>query len=149
MNKFLVPVAAALVLAIPAAVSAQPGPERGGRMLERMCADADARLASRLAYVEAKVKPTAAQRGAWDAFARDSRSAAQPMRALCDNPPATAAAGDAAASLAQRERFVTAMGQSLALLRPAVERLQATLDDAQKTALAESLSRGRGGRHHR
>jgi hypothetical protein len=151
MKKFLVPAFAALVLAIPAVAAAQPGPERGARMFERMCADADARVASRLAFVEAKVKPTTAQRGAWDAFARDSRAAAQPMRALCDNPPAAAAAGDAAASLARRERFVTAMGQSLALLRPAVERLQATLDDAQKTALAESLAAGRhgGGRHHR
>lgn len=152
MKKLLVPALAVLVLAGPAlAQTQQPGPARGERMFERMCADADARLASRLAFVEAKVKPTAAQRGAWDVFARDSREAARPMRALCDNPPARAAENDAAASLARRERFVTAMGQSLALLRPAVERLQAGLDDAQKTALAEALSPGRhgGGRHFR
>lgn len=150
MKKILVSAVAALALAGPAfAQQQQPGPERGERMFERMCADADARLASRLAFVEAKVKPTAAQRGAWDVFARDSREAARPMRALCDNPPARAAENDPAAALARRERFVTAMGQSLALLRPAVERFQAALDDAQKTALAESLSPGRRGGHFR
>jgi hypothetical protein len=120
-------------------------------MFERMCADSDARLASRMAFVEAKVKPTAAQRGAWDAFARDSRAAAQPVRALCDNPPPRAADNDAAAGLARRERFAAAMVQSLAVLRSAVERFQAVLDDAQKTALAEALSPGRHGpgRHFR
>ncbi|MCZ8123433.1 MAG: Spy/CpxP family protein refolding chaperone [Tagaea sp.] len=154
MKKFIVPALAALALFAPALAMAQPGPERGDRgdrgqrMFERMCADADARIASRLAYVEAKVKPTAAQRGAWDAFARDSREAARPMRALCDNPPAAAAEGDAAAGLARRERFVTAMGQSLAILRPAVERFQTALDAAQKTALAEALTPGHG-RHFR
>ncbi len=151
MKNILIPALAALAIAGPALAQQPPGPERGERMFERMCADADARLASRLAFVEAKVKPTAAQRGAWDAFARDSRQAAAPMRALCDNPPARTADNDAAAALARRERFVTAMGQSLAVLRPAVERFQAVLDDAQKTALAEALSPGRGGhgRHFR
>jgi hypothetical protein len=41
------------------------------------------------------------------------------------------------------------MAASLATLRPAVERFQAVLDDAQKTQLAQALSpRGRS-RHHR
>jgi hypothetical protein len=138
-------------LAVPAfAQSPAAGPgERGGqRMFERMCADSDARTASRLAFVEAKVKPTQAQRGAWDAFARDARAAAEPMKRLCDNPPPAAADNDAAASLARRERFMGAMSQSLATLRPAVERFQAVLDETQKIALAEALTPGRGGRGH-
>lgn len=151
MKKYLI---AALVVPLAAGTAlAQGGPpagqDRGRAMFERMCADADARLASRLAYVEAKVQPTQAQRGAWDTFARDSRAAAEPMKRLCENPPTQAAANDAAAALAGRERFVGAMAQSLAVLRPAVERLQATLDDAQKTKLAEALGRHGGrGRHH-
>ena len=132
----------------PAPAAGGPPPDRGQRMFERMCADADARIASRLAYVEAKVKPTAAQRSAWEAFARDSRAAGEPMKRLCDAPPVAAAPNDAAAQIARRETFTNAMSASLAVLRPAVERFQAVLNDVQKTALAEALS-PRHGRSHR
>lgn len=132
----------------PASPAGGPPPERDHRMMSRMCADADARIASRLAYVEAKVKPTQTQRSAWEAFARDSRTAGEPMKRLCDNPPTAASRNDAAAQLARRETFAQAMVASLAVLRPAVERFQAVLDDAQKSALAEALSPRRMMRRH-
>jgi hypothetical protein len=148
------PAIAALLMSLAAgAAFAQTPPPAAGAAAraphDRMCRDTDARIASRLAYIEAKVHPTAAQRGAWEAFARDSRAASEPMKRLCENPPARAAADDAAGSLAMRERFVGAMAASLATLRPAVERFQAVLDETQKTQLAQALNpRGRS-RHHR
>jgi len=156
MKKPILLALAGLAIALPAFAQQPPAPPAGGpppdharRGFERMCADADARIASRLAYVEAKVKPTTAQRSAWESFARDSRAAGEPMKRLCDNPPAQAARNDAAAQLARRETFAQAMAASLAVLRPAVERFQAVLDDAQKSALAEALSpRRMMGRRH-
>ncbi|MCA3262023.1 MAG: Spy/CpxP family protein refolding chaperone [Telmatospirillum sp.] len=123
-------------------------PDRAQGMLENMCREGDARLASRLAYTEAKVKPTAAQRAAWDAFARDARAAAEPMKRLCANPTAAAPANDAAASLARRETVMAAMLEGMKTIRPALERLQLALNDEQKAALAETFEhRGRGHGH--
>ena len=75
----------AAALVAPELAAAQPATPQGSRpdpraaMQARVCADFDAHLAARLAWIEAKVKPTEAQRAAWDAFQRDSR-AAQPRR---------------------------------------------------------------------
>jgi len=153
MKKPILLALAGLAVALPAFAqqppAGGPAPDRAKRGFERMCADADARIASRLAYVEAKVKPTTAQRSAWENFARDSRAASEPMKRLCDNPPAQASRNDAAAQMARRETFAQAMVSSLAVLRPAVERFQAVLDDAQKSALAEALSPRRMMRPHR
>lgn len=122
--------------------------DRQGAMFERMCRDSDALIASRLAYVEAKVQPTQNQRAAWDSFARDARAAAEPMKRVCANPPGDAAANDAAASLARRETIMAAMLDGMKAFRPAVERLQTALDDGQKTRLAQALERGGHGRGH-
>jgi hypothetical protein len=116
--------------------------DRHGAMFERMCRDSDARIASRLAYVEAKIQPTPNQRVAWDSFARDARAAAEPLKRVCTNPPADAPANDAAASLVRRETVMAAMLDSMKAFRPAIERLQAALDDSQKTLLAQALERG-------
>ncbi len=143
--------------AVPALAQQPPAtphgtrPHREAPVADRMCEDVDARIASRLAFIEAKLKPSVDQRSAWDAFARDSRAASEPMKTLCANPPSRASASDPAAGLAMREKFVNAMSASLAILRPAVERFQAVLDDGQKAILAKVLDpRGRGRRdHHR
>jgi len=148
------PAIVALLMSLDAgaAFAQTPAPVAGSSARaphDRMCRDTDARIAARLAFIEAKVQPTPAQRAAWNAFAQESRVASEPMKRLCENPPARADRNDAAAGLAAREKFVGAMAASLATLRPAVERFQAVLDDAQKTQLAQALSpRGRS-RHHR
>ena len=146
-------IAAALALSLVAgAALAQDRPDRHADraqgMFDRMCRDGDARLASRLAYTEAKVKPTAEQRTAWDAFARDARAAAEPMKRLCAAPATAVPANDAAASLARRETVMAAMLEGMKTIRPALERLQLALNDQQKAALAETFEhRGRGHGH--
>ncbi|MBL8805762.1 MAG: Spy/CpxP family protein refolding chaperone [Rhodospirillales bacterium] len=125
------------------------GHETQGPMA-RVCGDADALLSARLAYMETSLKLKPEQMPAFDAFARDSRAAREPMKALCDRPAARPQRGDVAGFLATRERFAKAMSESLGILRPAVERFQAILDDAQKPVFARAfmMFRGEGGRAH-
>jgi protein CpxP len=166
MRTSLIALALAAVVAVPvfAQTTAQPpaqtapaadGPramrlDRGPMMRERMCRDMDAHVAARLAWTEAKVKPTEAQRAAWNDFARASRAAAAPMQALCDQPAgARPAENDLAARLAERERHMAAMLDSTRQLRAAVETLQPLLSDEQKAALAESARRGGHGHYGR
>ena len=164
MKPSLIALALAAAVAVPVFAPAQtaaPTPptgeaprvaplDRGPMMRERMCRDMDARLASRLAWSEAKVKPTEPQRAAWDAFAQASRAAAAPMQALCDQPAgARPARDDLAGRLAERERHMAAMLDSTRQLRAAVEKLQPVLTDAQKAALADGVRHGHRDRHDR
>ena len=164
MKPSLIALALAAAVAVPVFAPAQtaaptppPGEaprvaplDRGPMMRERMCRDMDSRLASRLAWSEAKVKPTEQQRAAWDEFAQASRAAAAPMQALCDQPAgARPARDDLAGRLAERERHMAAMLDSTRQLRAAVEKLQPVLTDAQKAALADGVRHGHRDRHDR
>jgi hypothetical protein len=161
MSTRLAAFALVAALAAPALAAAQPAQGQGqpmpghagghgsmqGSMQARFCADLDARLASRLAWIEAKVKPTEAQRGAWEGFARDSRAAAEPMRARCASPAAAPAAGDLAAELARREAHMGMMLDVTRQTRAAVEKLLPALGEEQRKALSENFH-GPRGMHH-
>jgi protein CpxP len=163
MKSSLIALALAAAVAVPVFAQTQPPApnppageapraaplDRGPMMRERMCRDMDARIAARLAWTEAKVKPTEQQRAAWNEFAQASRAAAAPMQALCDQPAARPARDDLAGRLAERERHMAAMLDSTRQLRAAVETLQPLLSDEQKSALAESARRGGHGLHGR
>jgi hypothetical protein len=117
------------------------------QMRANMCAEAPARLAGRIAYAEVKLGITDAQKSAWQTFATEARAAAQPMLKLCDTPPANTK-GDAAAELAQRERFLTASLETTKAMRAAVEKLTPVLTADQKAKLADVVRMGgRGGMH--
>lgn len=134
----------------PPAPQTAPAPDRDAmrrQMHTRICTEAPARLAGRIAYAEVKLGITDAQKGAWQTFATEARAAAQPMLKLCDTPPANTR-GDAAAELAQRERFLAATLETTKALRVAVEKLSPTLTADQKTKLADVVRMGgRGGMH--
>jgi hypothetical protein len=122
---------------------AEPRPNHRDAMHARLCEDLDARLAARLAWMEAKVKPTEAQRSAWDAFQRDSRAAAEPMRARCAAGQHRPAQGDLVAQLSQRETHMAAMLDAVRQTKAAVERLMPQLAEEQRKALAENFDGGR------
>lgn len=154
MTRSLLPLAlgAALLVAAGAPATAQhgaaaPHQDRAAAMQARWCDDLDARQAARLAWLEAKVKPTPAQRAAFDRFLEASRAAAAPLRQLCATPADAPAPQDLAARLAQRERRMAAMLEATRQTRAAVEALQPALDDAQRAALAEHHDGGRARRH--
>lgn len=138
----------AAVLGLSLVAGAALAQDRQGAMFERMCRDSDARIASRLAFVEAKIQPTQTQRAAWERFASEARAAAEPMKRVCANPPVDTPANDPAARLARRETVMAAMLDGMKAFRPALERLQGSLDDGQKTRLAEALERGGRGHGH-
>jgi hypothetical protein len=68
---------------------------------------------------------------------------------LCDTPP-TNTRGDAAAELAQRERFLAATLDTTKAMRVAVEKLTPVLNADQKTKLADliRMDGGRGMHRH-
>jgi hypothetical protein len=127
------------------------GPQGDGHraMQERMCRDFDARVAGRIAFTEAKLQVTPAQRAAWDEFAAAMRAAAEPMKRLRCEPRASLADDDVAGRLAARERRLTAMLDSTRLMRVAAERLQPQLSAEQRTQLAEAMRMDRGDQERR
>lgn len=150
--------ALATALALPMLASAQqapahaPGPMPDPRAARhaRMCEDLDAHQAARLAWLEAKVRPTDAQRAAWDMFLRESRAAAAPLRAQCGPDRPRPPRGDLAAEMAQREQRLAAMLDAVRQTRAAVEKISPQLSDAQRAALAENFRGPRMGHgmHH-
>ena len=151
MNTRLAALVLAAALAAPLLASAQQGHGHGERpgprdsMRARMCEDLDARLAARLAWLEAKVKPSDAQRPAWEEFQRESRAAAEPMRAQCAAGEPRPPHDDLAGELGRREQRMAEMLEATRRVRAAVEKLQPQLDEAQRKAMAENFHGGRMG----
>jgi hypothetical protein len=111
--------------------------------------------------LEYRVKLTDAQKPAFEELRTAARSAAQKIAAACPPKPEPAAEADKAkdgkpprkeitARLAETEAQLTAALEGLKIVRPAAEKLYATLDDAQKKAVSElgMGKRGKWGRHH-
>jgi hypothetical protein len=147
---------AGLALAGSAAAFAQPAPkpetgqqaERRQAMMQRMCAEMPARLAGRLAYAEVKLGITDQQKGAWQTFSQDARTALQPLQKQCAEraaAPRPASPPDAVTQLADREKMLGAMLDATRGMRQAVEKLTPSLTDEQKKQVAEIV--GRMGRH--
>ncbi len=93
-----------------------------------------------IAYVEQQLGITAAQREAWERFTetvRDSADAMQIARgAVDDGKPG------ALQRFARFEVVADAASAALRRIRPALESLYRTLDEAQRTAFDELLSHG-------
>lgn len=106
--------------------------------------------------LEYKVNPSDAQRPAFDELKSAVKTAASKVAAACppkfeptsdaDRPPAT----DITARLADTEAQLAAALEGMKIVRPAVEKLYASLDDAQKKAVSEigMSKRGKWGRHY-
>ena len=60
-----------------------PPTDRRAQHFQRVCAEAPARLAGRLAYAEVKLGITDAQRSAWNTYVQEIRASGEPMRKLC------------------------------------------------------------------
>ncbi|MBM3525504.1 MAG: hypothetical protein FJX57_21355 [Alphaproteobacteria bacterium] len=123
-------------VAPPAPAPQQPRPTG----MARSCADLDAHYAARLAFAEVKVQPTDAQRAAWDQFGREARAALEPIKRLCADA-ATPPPADYAGRLALRETRMAAMLENTRAMRAAVDKLQPTLNDEQRTRFSDAMSR--------
>ena len=141
-----------LGLALPSAFGETTKPTQPNQQQrsERFCQDAPARFAGWATFAEAKLKITAEQKAAWSKFVEDVKASRAPIDKIVCGQTATREPGRPTLSkrLEREEQFTAARLESIKLLRPAVERLNAVLTADQKTQL-ERMRFGAGQhRHH-
>ncbi len=120
----------------------QPGGDDGD---QRDCTERYARLAARLAYVQAKLELTADQRALWDKWRDAVTSGADQRRALCKQSPFQPGAHPTIVERQAEFGRVTALrAQSLQSAQPALEALYQALRPEQR----EVLDRPMGGHEH-
>lgn len=118
----------------------------GGKMCSEKGPDRAARMGDRL---EKLIKPTAEQKADFDALKAALVKAQEDMQATC---PKDGEALDRTppAMLMNMEARLTAMLEGVKTVRPAADRLYASLDDKQKDRLRWAMPFGdEGERHHR
>lgn len=140
--------ALALVLAVApmTAVVAQPGTMPGGGFdpLTHMCQDIDARHASMLAYAEAKLKLTDAQKPAFKKLSDTIAAAHEPMRKLCAEQTGKDASAQLPARLERMQKEMEARTDSMRRAIPAIKEFYGQLSPEQQK-IADTIM---AGRHH-
>lgn len=129
---------------------AGPGMGMGPGMRGPMQGPQDAAaVGTRLAQLKAELKITAAQEGAWNAYAAVAQQQAETrlaqraqMQALMQDPQAAAALDRSA----HREAMLKLRDEHLAARGEALKNLQAVLTPEQQTLAAQRLDGGRGHR---
>jgi hypothetical protein len=114
---------------------------------QRACAERYARMAGRLAYLEARLELTADQRPLWDKWRDAVTSGADQQRALCRQSPFGLGAHS---TIVERQahfgKIAAARAQALQTAQPALEALYKALNPEQREVLDRP---GREGwRHH-
>lgn len=113
----------------------------GGWRLQRMCENADARLAAMLAFAETRLAITDAERPAWTRFTQAARASNEPFKRLCAqvaNQPAPTTLPD---RLARIEQIMSARLAGLQQLQPAVAQLYGSLTPEQKQIADRMIGR--------
>ena len=122
------------------------GPGMGGRMHGPQDAAA---VGARLAQLKAELKITAAQEGAWGAYAALVQQQAEQRLAIRTQMQATMHDPQAAATVdraAHREAMMKVRDEHVAARTEALKQLQAVLTPEQQTLATQRLEAGRGHR---
>jgi hypothetical protein len=105
-----------------------------------------------LVRIEHKVKPTEAQKPAFEELKTAIKAAAGKVQQACPAQSAQTAPGDQSAApanplerLANAETMTAATLEAIKTVRPAAEKFYATLDDGQKKKLSERWGKWRHG----
>jgi hypothetical protein len=127
-------------------VQAQPQAEpQGADWHQRACTERYARIAGRLAYLQAKLELTADQRSLWDKWRDAVISGADQQRALCRQSPFRRGAHP---TIVERQahfgQITAARAQALQVAQPALEALYQALNPEQREVLDRPIS---GHRH--
>lgn len=160
-RKFLIGgLSVAVIAAGAAAASAHRGGwEHGGHMghglMRAVCQGDAAEMADHmLVRLEYKVKPTDAQKPAFEELKSAARAAAAKAKMACPAEPVRAAEGTPPPAgklpterLAMLEARLTAELDAIRTVRPAAEKFVASLSDEQKKALTEHEHGGGWGHH--
>lgn len=126
-----VTLAAAIGAARADSIPPRPGPAT-------FCADQEARLAGHLAYVEAKLDLTAAQKEDFRRLGETLKAAQAPMQALCPTDNKPPASFPLPARLEFQQKMIEAHAESLKRSAPALLKFYQILTPAQQT-LADDL----------
>jgi hypothetical protein len=123
-----------------------------GSPLHRLCRGDTGEMADHmLVRIEHKVKPTDAQKGAFEDFKTATRSAAEKIEAACPTKTADATKPEDGTPrprmtpverLAQTQAGLEASLEAVKIMRPAAEKFYASLDDAQKAKFDRPRWRG-------
>jgi LTXXQ motif family protein len=127
----------------------------GMGMMGAVCRGDGAQMADMMMVgLEYKVKPTDAQKPAFEELKAAARAAAAKAQAGCPKKPTDTAEGAPRTPKAPTERLammetgLTAQLEAIRTVRPVAEKFYASLSDEQKKALSEGRE-GRGGWGHR
>lgn len=141
---------AAVTLALaaaPLAALAQPHGMGGGfDPMTHMCQDMDAHHAGMLAYAEAKLKLTEAQKPAFKKLSDTLAAAHEPMRKLCADPALKDTATQLPARLERIQKLMDARVESMRRAIPAIKDFYAQLSPDQQK-IADSMMMGGYGGH--
>jgi hypothetical protein len=127
-----------------------------GSPLHRLCrGDAGEMADHMLVRIEHKIKPTDAQKGAFEDYKTATRAAAQKIEAACPSKTADAAKPEDGSQkrprltpverLAQTQAGLEASLEAVKIVRPAAEKFYASLDDAQKAKFTPQRGRDKRG----
>lgn len=162
-SRFVLPLLAALAFAAPAALAqdAPPPPAQGSggpghhfdkagmhKHFVEMCQDAYPKAVGKLAYLEAKLQLSDAQKPLFDRWRDAMLSVVKARTAKCGEMKHPTGGDPVAHLKAQEERLKTRLAAIEAQL-PAFEAFAASLSDAQKHVLAEAHRRMMMERGHR
>lgn len=108
-------------------------------MFQKFCADEGPLFKAKIAFTEAKLSLQPAQRQSWDDFVAEAFAAAQPIRTLCKESPATADSNPVE-ELDFREKATTAFLETNRALTTAAKKFITALNSEQQRAFADSFS---------
>ena len=113
---------------------------------KKACGNMFAHQAARMAFLEAKLDLTDAQRPAWNKWRQARQDAATKERALClDNMPKQDTRPNALEREARAEKFLTAKLQTMQTTRPALQALYEVLTPEQKAVFDHLSAKGHHG----
>lgn len=116
---------------------------------KKACGEMYAHQVGHLAFLEAKLELTDAQRAAWNKWRQARLDEATKERALClDNVPKQDAPPNALEREARAEKFMTAKLQAMQAARPALQALYDVLTPEQKTTFDHNSGMDHHGHHH-
>ncbi len=126
----------------------KPGPDQMAEWHARMCNDLYARKAGRLAYLEAALNVTDAQKGAFDQWRDAELAAAKSHSSMClAHTPGEKHEHDALARNARMQKMLEMKLAELKSEQPALEALYSSLTPEQK-AVFDRAGRGHHMGHH-
>lgn len=127
-----------------AAAVAQPGPGDGFNPMAHMCQDIDARHAAMLAYGEAKLKLTDAQKPAYKKLSDSLAAAHEPMRKLCADPAGMEFPAQLPARIERMQKVMEVRADAMRRAIPAIKEFYGQLT-ADQQKVADGMMAGRHG----